>query len=63
VLFIKTLLVGMLAMLDDDESLDIVTVALMVPLIEAVVIAFSYAEQFALGAVGQFVLKPSANLR
>jgi hypothetical protein len=55
----------MLAMLFDGDSTDIVMSALMVPLIEAVVLAvidalatigfitFSYAEQFALGAVGQ----------
>ena len=65
-LFIKPLLVGMLAMLVDDDSPDIVMVALMVPLTEALVLAvidavaasgfitFSYVEQFALGAVGQF---------
>lgn len=65
VLFIKPLRVGMLAMLVDDDSPDMVMVALMVPLIETLVLAvidalaasgfitFSYVEQFALGAVWQ----------
>lgn len=64
-LFIKPLRVGMLAMLADDDSPDMVMVALMVPLIEALVLAvidalaasgfitFSYVEQSALGAVWQ----------
>jgi hypothetical protein len=62
VLFIKPLLVGILAMLAGD---DIAMVALMVPPIEALVpavidtlaasgsITLSYVEQFTLGAVGQ----------
>jgi hypothetical protein len=63
VLFIKPLLVGMLAILVGDDSPDIVMVALMVSLTRALVLAvidalpasgfihFSYVEQFALGAV------------
>jgi hypothetical protein len=59
VLFIKPLLVSILAMPADDDSPDMAMVALMVPLIEALVLAasgfvtFLYVEQFALGAVGQ----------
>ena len=65
-LFINPLLVGMLAVLVDNDSPDILMVALMVLLTEALALAvidasaasgfitFSDVEQLAFGAVGQF---------